>query len=849
MPRDLELEFDGPGRQVKLREYVFSKTGGNVAVEQRQDGRVLADGELSLPPKAERSWREWGAELWKCLPDKVQSELRKVVHAKVRLLLHHKGWPEAFEACWETLGHPYLIANGTWQVVRLSGPPSGDTLAGRDGPALRVLLLVGSQRQPSGVTQAEGAVLSTTRALRKLVRKHELSLEIAATTASLDPDDESVRVDHLLTQREHVIERLRKNRYHAIHFIGNSDADKKNPFAKALLFEFPGGDEKIAVQDIVEAFRQSPPVLFSFHACATRQSFVGHVLEVVDHVVGMHDFIDPTAAGVFAQAFYEKLSETRRVGPAMEAGRAALCRRADLDDQVWMPAHWARTEHDVVFDPLGIAIARYCARLAEREQRLTLRFGHRRKLSLDHVHVKLALARRETEGARATEARSHEVPGASEQRTVAFHELVARSPHRWIVRGEPGAGKTTTLRHHASALATNTRRTHVPVYLSLPRWLRDELRPTNKGAGGLCQYLEDDWDVHTLSDALQACANDGNLALLLDGWDELQETERRTAGQLIDNLVSAWPRVPVIVAARTTSEVPLSGFDRADVQPLEPSQQRELLDKVFRTALPAAEVKVRVAAAEEVIRGARSTEELARNPLLLTLLAELILSGKFLPGPPAPASAWRKHKLFEEILRLFFEREFADQTKPDEAAKIPETDRVRDLLRWLAWEMTLQPTAFCDSWSMLEDLLKKTELADTVRRAAGYRTARKLFDAIAERTGLFVPEDESDDARWSFLHRNLQEALCAEHWWHVVLKDDPEPTNAVLAHLHAALQRKDALDFWTEPTALLAPRLANGDALLVPLLMIDASRELGLQVMEALDQIRPKTIEAIFGGA
>ena len=86
-----------------------------------------------------------------------------------------------------------------------------------------------------------------------------------------------------------------------------------------------------------------------------------------------------------------------------------------------------------------------------------------------------------------------------------------------------------------------------------------------------------------------------------------------------------------------------------------------------------------------------------------------------------------------------------------------------------------------------------------------------LVKAIGDHSGVFRPEWGKGSA-WKFTHNILQEALAAEHWWHVVLDTRPD-TAAVLAHLRAELakgERDATLDFWTEPTVFLASLMRSG---------------------------------------
>ncbi len=118
---------------------------------------------------------------------------------------------------------------------------------------------------------------------------------------------------------------------------------------------------------------------------------------------------------------------------------------------------------------------------------------------------------------------------------------------RWLLRGDPGSGKTTLLRHLAAKLAETGGEPWVPVFASLP--------PLMRAKGWWFDRIAEDLDTAgqpgaAIRQALEGCANEGRLLLLLDGLDEVpRELRERTEG-FLGNLVQRWPKSPLVVSTR-----------------------------------------------------------------------------------------------------------------------------------------------------------------------------------------------------------------------------------------------------------------------------------------------------------
>ena len=257
---------------------------------------------------------------------------------------------------------------------------------------------------------------------------------------------------------------------------------------------------------------------------------------------------------------------------------------------------------------------------------------------------------------------------------------------RWVLRGEPGAGKTTLVRHLAWGLA-GSRSQPLPIFLSLsrlvgrrdgpegaPRWgellaaVEDQLRPRlgNLAPGALVAKF-------------QAWLEDGRPAwLLLDGLDEVHPDFLAATVDWLEDLAGQpiWRDVPILVTTRPVvagaARLPATPGPVADLRGLDEAQQAELVDRLAGAGSAlASEVKAAVA-------GSASLSGLAKNPLMLTLLVETS-RGRGGDGRPANRS-----ELLERAVGLLLERGYRPPEAGVPAAGVRSPAAMRPLLEALS---------------------------------------------------------------------------------------------------------------------------------------------------------------------
>ncbi|MCP3915281.1 MAG: NACHT domain-containing protein [bacterium] len=246
---------------------------------------------------------------------------------------------------------------------------------------------------------------------------------------------------------------------------------------------------------------------------------------------------------------------------------------------------------------------------------------------------------------------------------------------RWVVRGDPGCGKTTLVRHLAWELAGDPEQRWYPVYL--------RVRQLVEAGGGRGQpwarvrrLLEEFGHDDIVLTDLEALRAEGRLLVILDGLDEVGRERAEAARSLITLLATEhMGPSPILVTCRRIGYRPLGhGFGEADVLPLGEDAQALLLRQCLNVlgrggGGKSPETWVREFASEATLAS------FAENPLLLTLMAILVGEGK------RPAAL--RSQLYEQVIDLLLD----GRHKPD-PQPVPCKLEVHDALACVAERMT-----------------------------------------------------------------------------------------------------------------------------------------------------------------
>jgi energy-coupling factor transporter ATP-binding protein EcfA2 len=260
-------------------------------------------------------------------------------------------------------------------------------------------------------------------------------------------------------------------------------------------------------------------------------------------------------------------------------------------------------------------------------------------------------------------------------------------PRHVLVRGDPGSGKSTLLQAlalvaagHAPTLAAGHPDLFgavagcFPVHLALADYATLDPRTTPPLRDHLRACAE---AVHPGGAAeLEAHLDAGTALLLLDGLDEIPTSDRRTrVVRTVEVLLAGLPpNNRCVISTRPEGGFPVAGTVERHLAPLDESQIRQLLINLLRAHAVRTGTSPDLRADVDVLleRLDRSQiDDLAHNPLLVTIIAASSLSSVTLPHD--------RIVLYHRILRTLIETWENARSLAHHDRKIPESHR------WLVW--------------------------------------------------------------------------------------------------------------------------------------------------------------------
>lgn len=413
---------------------------------------------------------------------------------------------------------------------------------------------------------------------------------------------------------------------------------------------------------------------------------------------------------------------------------------------------------------------RYCTFLIESFGTLDFRgimqVQHVARLPLEEIYIPLSAS------------------AASAPEGCNLHDLVRDTPYL-VVLGDPGAGKSTLVRSLLLALARNEGHARLgmsnnwlPIFFPVAAFAEARRRAARADLSPL-DYLGEYYAGLSQPDyqplfrrALEA----GQALVMLDGLDEVRD-DRMGMIRYLDAFVREWdaPGNRFVATSRIAGydEAPLDPtlFLRAVIQPLSDDQIRRFLVgwslaymRMGETSCPAAAQadRYRQAAAhadqlEAEVFANRGVTELARNPLLLTILALIQNQGARLPDRrvdlyrlcvEALAETWNR-------ARSLSGRE-VDVYLGDE--KLGERFVVNLLGPAALWIHGEQPGGLVDQRTLERHLAQTLTQTDGLPRGRAQRLAEHFIELMRRDTGLL---QERGYRRFGFLHLTFEEYLAA----------------------------------------------------------------------------------------
>jgi formylglycine-generating enzyme required for sulfatase activity len=368
-----------------------------------------------------------------------------------------------------------------------------------------------------------------------------------------------------------------------------------------------------------------------------------------------------------------------------------------------------------------------------------------------------------------------------------------------VLLGAPGTGKTTFVNYLANALAAGdekrlagwpaAERHYLPFLLSLRElaaWIGAYGRGQKAGAALIWGFLVHDLRERNLgfvTDVLREALEQGEILLLMDGFDEVPPEVLPVVRDSIQHCVNTYPNGRYIVTCRVSAynlpqwRLPEKRFPRTGLVPFEDHQIDRFADAWYSEVSGGGHIAGVLAGerAERLKRAVRRSDlrSLASNPMLLTVMALLHTFRGELPEARA--------RLYEEALHilLFHWEQGGDGSEARLTDLLREAGRDRAdlilLFERLAFEVCPragQASAAGYDESHLYGGLGEQDLVAALRELHPQKHldwAQDVADLIKLRAGLLV---EVQPGAVCFLHRTFQEYLAGAYLAHFV--DFPE---------------------------------------------------------------------------
>ena len=330
-------------------------------------------------------------------------------------------------------------------------------------------------------------------------------------------------------------------------------------------------------------------------------------------------------------------------------------------------------------------------------------------LKLENIYVKLKVRQEQTLSPTEEEEKASLAGGEPTeflrqfQRRLAEKAATAISPEealtqhkRITVLGEPGAGKTTILRHLAVRMAKDEPSLpYLPIYV--------ELKFLEGNTENVLEFVAADlakrYGFQNARPYLEKQLEDGNAALLLDGLDEVlggkspaeAKNAYNQAVNQVNQLATRFPNAPIAVTCRRAGwRGGLTGFQTMEVLEFDEHHIKEFANNWFNSDPSKAE-----GLWQELDKNLRM-KTLAGNPLILSLMAIVYDREWKLPE--------RRSELYQHCVEVLLEEWDAEPNRDVERFRQFTPTQMQNLLIEVAWYFHQQGISYFREAELLRQL-------------------------------------------------------------------------------------------------------------------------------------------------
>lgn len=373
-------------------------------------------------------------------------------------------------------------------------------------------------------------------------------------------------------------------------------------------------------------------------------------------------------------------------------------------------------------------------------------------------------------------------------RNIAAFDAV-KNYQKLLVWGSPGAGKTTFLKHLAMHSA-DLEKQPIPVFISLKAFAEDENKPN------LIDFIQREF-IKFVSEPSQIVRNLlelGRCLILLDGLDEVAETESDRIYRSITSLVEQYSKNIFVLTCRSgASDYTFEHFTEVEIADFNETQVLLFVKKWFESCQ---EPELGDKFLTELERN-NSIKELTTSPLLLTMLCLVFADNYDFPT--------NRYLLTEDAVNILLRKWDATRRidrNSENKFSLPYQRKV-NLLSQIAYEaFNQEPQKYLWHERDLERIIES--YLENILEIAPENLAsdsQEILKAIEANHGLLVKQAQD---LYSFSHLTFQEYFVAHY---IVESRNTETLNEVIKQHLTSRQ-------WREVFLMISGRLANTDEFL-----------------------------------
>ena len=390
---------------------------------------------------------------------------------------------------------------------------------------------------------------------------------------------------------------------------------------------------------------------------------------------------------------------------------------------------------------------------------------------LEEIFIPLGIKTSEFRMAASTYTREEKLRHLFDKQESLIGDKVKLLQHlehypRITLLGDPGGGKTTLLKYITLLICRFQRNSsflpfYIPIFVGISEYARLlKLNPSKR----LFDFLLNDYDKQ-YSRLFQWAFDNGQVLLVLDGLDEVLDTSQRLkVVNEVQDIVARMPENRYIISSRIIGyeEARLgSKFAHFTIQPFNREQIKAFCHSWYKavTKNRPAELSQANGDSEKLfnaIVSKKEIENLACNPLLITLIANIHFKGQSLPH--------NRVQLYdvatETLLQYWVQLRISDESQ------LKDKDDVIEILSPIAFYIhETSPEGLIeekDFYAQCKKTFQREEYDLNEREIK--QEIKDLIRFLREQSGFFHEKgiDESTGTRFfGFLHQTFQEYLAA----------------------------------------------------------------------------------------